>query len=804
MYEINYLNNLHNIAAEDKDRTAIVSDSGRQSVSYEKLDMTSSAVANKIHSMGVKPGDAVTVMMRRNAHSIEAEVGVLKAGAVFVPLMASYPEKRIDYIQNDCNSKLLLDEDFFEDISEYDPEFEAVSPCKDIVMVVYTSGSTGNPKGVVYDLAAYNMTVQRLASQLENINPVIMGAFAPMAFIAHQFEFAAVFDCGGTTHIIPEEIRIDPIALENFYRDNRITAGFVPPKLFKLFKGELPDFRKIVFGGEKITDIDPGNYNIEVSYAQTEAMNISVYTIDGPRKEAIIGTAVSGTQIYLLDENGNDVGIMHEGEICAKGIYPRRYLNLPEETEKTFEETQDGEVLVHTGDIGIRLENGLLQYINRRDFMVKINGNKVDPSEIEQAMKQSPGVVDAVVKAFEDDSGRVFLCCYYVADSTFDLEGTEQSLKNTLPYYMIPAGFVRMESLPKNSNGKIDRQALEKPENLKTKREYLAPANDGERKLCGIVEKVLQVDEVGMNDNLFELGADSLRVSALVGMLEQENMGIIEAKQVYDNPVLSDLMKTISKSHKVGKNDCVLLSKGDDTVIPVIAYPTANMGTDAYRKMVEVLSPKVTVFGFENHNLNYSDIPILSEALLAKYYRLIGINGVENFTIKPADRKFFLGWSFGGSIAFEASLIAQQIGAAQSGAILLDPLLVDKENRKTVIESAADPNLKKYFESEEIFAGSRSSHNVSQILENNRLVARMLADYVPSGRLYSDVLFIKAGVVRDTDLVKSLCYKYPANGYEKYCENIRIVTIDCNHDELGKNEEALKLIKEYILEKSAD
>ena len=552
--EFNSIENLHNIAESDGNRTAIVYNNGADSLSYRELDCLSSAIACKICSLGIKPGTAVTVMMRRNELSIAAEIGVLKAGAVFVPIMPSYPQERVDFISRDCDSKLLIDDDFFTDIPNgiakdiangiakdtakdipenpstanavYSEDFKPVSPCKEKVMIVYTSGSTGHPKGVVYDIAAYNMSVYRLATHFDELPVINLCSFAPMAFIAHMLEYAAVFACGGTTHITTDDVRMNPVKLERYYRENRISVGFISSKLYCMFKQELPDLKRIILGGEKISDFDPRNKDVIVVYAQTEATDISSYRIDVAREEAFVGTPLPGTEIFILDEQGRDVGFMKEGEICAKGIYPRSYLNLPEETRKTFEETEDGEVIVHTGDVGMRYENGVIRYLNRRDFMVKINGNKVDPSEIENAMRQLPGVEDAIVKGYEagNGNGSVNLCGYYVSKANIDAEELKQSLEQKLPYYMIPNYYVRMDKIPLNSNGKPDRGALPKPDMDVYKREYVPATTETEQALCDAFETVLNCGRVGINDSFFVLGGDSITVVRLLDIAGTPNL----------------------------------------------------------------------------------------------------------------------------------------------------------------------------------------------------------------------------------------------------------------------------------------
>ncbi|MCQ2397833.1 MAG: AMP-binding protein [Sphaerochaetaceae bacterium] len=567
---LNFIENLHNMAMAEGNRTAIVYNDGFNSLSYEELDRLSSAVADKIHRSGIVSGTAVPVMMQRDAFSIAAEIGVLKAGAAFVPVIPSYPEERIDYIMNDCGAKLLIDDRFYEDLPEFDSEFEPVSPCEEMVMIIYTSGSTGHPKGVVYDLPAYNETVQRMSGYLAEVDPIIFGGFAPMSFGMHFLEYPAVLNCGGTTHILSDDVRKNPEKLEQYYKNNRISVGFLSPWLFSLFKNNLPDLKKVVFAGEKIFNIDPENYAVDVCYGMTEALDITNYRIDAPTKKAFIGTATQGTEVFLLDDQGKDAGFLREGEICAKGIYPKRYLNLPDETRNTFEETDDGEVIVHTGDIGIRHENGIIEFINRKDLMVKINGMRVDPSETEASILQMEGISGVAVKSFEDDTDKVFLCAYYTteAETDIDADRIRAFLKNKLPYYMIPSFFVKMKSLPLNNSGKLDRFALKKPEISSFLSEYVAPENPIQERICNVFAEVLFIHKIGITDDFFSLGGDSVKVMTAASKLYDVHVTVKMIYKYRTPEKIADATKHLEFIEDISEEDAEKAKNSNPAIIP--------------------------------------------------------------------------------------------------------------------------------------------------------------------------------------------------------------------------------------------
>ena len=208
-----------------------------------------------------------------------------------------------------------------------------------------------------------------------------------------------------------------------------------------------------------------------------------------------------------------------DGEICVCGVFGECYLNLDEQSARTFEHREDGKVLLHTGDIGRKLPDGNYIYVNRKDWMVKINGQRVETGEIELRMAAAPGVKNAVVKAFEDENGQNYLCGYYVAGEEVMPEDIRVSLRESLPDYMIPRFLKRMEELPKNINGKLDRKALLPPGISAYKREYREPENEIQKQICEAFETILHCGKTGIGDDYFRLGGDSINVLKLVESL---------------------------------------------------------------------------------------------------------------------------------------------------------------------------------------------------------------------------------------------------------------------------------------------
>lgn len=485
---------------------AIVDKNGERITLYAELNAISGKVASKLQQLGLEKDDVVVVKIGRQMEYIAAELGCMKLGLVFVPVLPTYPDERIEYIKNDSNAKLILDENFFSDIDSYTSfEGEYKQDDADRVMVIYTSGSTGRPKGVLYRADAFNASVLRLANVFDDYKAPIFGASAPLSFVASLMEYYAAFSLGGCTHILADDVRSNITEIENYYEKHSLTHGFLSPRVLKLYHNKDKALVAVFTGSERLSDVYTSEYIAKNLYGQSEGMLFTSFKVNKKYKNTPIGFAVEGVTITLGEE----------GEICAKGVFPYEYLNRPEESAKTFEKCPDGEVTVHTGDIGTFLPDGNLLYLNRRDWMVKINGQRVEPGEVEATLKAIDGIQNATVKDFSSANGQTYLCGYYVAEAVISDATLKKELLAKLPDYMIPAYFMKLDKIPVNVNGKLDRTALPSPKIESQREEYAAPENETEEALCTTFEKILTCENVGRNDDFFYLGGDSIKVMEL-------------------------------------------------------------------------------------------------------------------------------------------------------------------------------------------------------------------------------------------------------------------------------------------------
>ena len=313
---------------------------------------------------------------------------------------------------------------------------------------------------------------------------------------------------------MPYEAMRDPVLLADFIEDNQINRTFISPKMLKVFKQKGNCLKIVSTGSERVSNTYSDEYELYVFYGQTESASaVLAFKIDKPYDNTPIGKPLGNVRTHILDENGNEA---EEGELCLAGIFADGYLHLPEQTAKTFVDNpfaeQDGyPKLLRTGDIVRRAEDGNIIYLNRKDWMVKINGQRVEPGEIEAIIKQSDGIHDAAIKDFKNQYGQVYLVAYYVENQPVEPDDLREAIAQKLPPYMIPAFFVKLDKLPVNQNGKLDRSALIAPEAGAFKNDYIAPETDMQKTLCSAFETVLGVENVGVDDDFFALGGDSIK-----------------------------------------------------------------------------------------------------------------------------------------------------------------------------------------------------------------------------------------------------------------------------------------------------
>ena len=509
---------------DHRDNTAVLDPVTGISLTYGELDALAGRLAAKLQAGGVEKGDTIAVVLPHSIDSIASILAGMKAGAAVAPLNGSYPPDRLAYILHDCQAKTVITPDYVKDVDTYSPvEGNAPISPDDAALLVYTSGSTGNPKGVLIDHRAVFESIERTETFTGITGADVIGLGAPFFFIAGSINLFCGLGCGAANILIPVSAMRNPVELSKIVAEKQVTVTFISPKMLRFFRVSPGSrLRLVVTGSERLSGIYSEDFQIKNVYGLSESCaSVLGFNLDKAYDNTPVGTPLGDIKAYILDEKGNEA---EEGELCLAGHFARCYINLPEESARTFvpnpfREKDGHPMMLKTGDLARALPDGNILYLNRRDWMVKINGQRVEPGEIEAALRKVSGIEDAAVKDFSDERS-TFLAAYYVSETEIADETLRQALSKTLPSYMIPAFFVRLEKLPFNANGKLDRSALPRPDAGSFRAEYAAPETPQQQALCKAFAEVLKAERIGIDDDFFAMGGDSIKAAELLTILK--------------------------------------------------------------------------------------------------------------------------------------------------------------------------------------------------------------------------------------------------------------------------------------------
>ncbi|MCR4610421.1 MAG: non-ribosomal peptide synthetase, partial [Lachnospiraceae bacterium] len=513
-------------------------DDAENSLTYEQLDECSAKIYNYLKSKGIGREDFVQVLLRRGVKIPAVIMGVVKAGAAFMVLEDTYPADRIDYIYKDLGCKLCIDDKLYDEIMD---TVEPLSGCEDMdehdaCYAVYTSGSTGNPKGVLHEYGNIEQGYNSFETWYdEDINNAAI--FAPFYFVAGIIDIFHYITRGRTTYIVPHDMVRDFVAVKKFIEKNNIEEIFLPPSYLKIYPNPSKTIKVLYTGSEPANGLSYYNEPTLINfYAMSESGFVVLQSnLSKPYDVAPVGVPLlDEIKACILDEDGKVIEGPGQGELCFINDYVRGYINLPEQTAKTW---RNG--LYHTNDCVRRDEEGNYYVIGRYDDMIKINGNRVEPVEIETQLKKLTGLKQVIAKGFKIDN-RTFICAYYLKDEATktgiykngELSVKLDTLSEKLPDYMIPTYYVALDEFPLLPNGKIAKKNLVPPDIDKDEREYAEPTNETEKIICDTFAKVLKTDRIGITDDFYAMGGDSMSSIVLAAAFSEMRM-YIDTKAIY-------------------------------------------------------------------------------------------------------------------------------------------------------------------------------------------------------------------------------------------------------------------------------
>ena len=587
---------------------------------YAEVDDISDRIAGYLISKGLGIGDAVSIIIPRCEWMAIASLGILKAGCAYQPLDPSYPKERLNFMVQDAEAKLLIADESLRDLvdeyggevlltkdllslpaltAEANAQLSAVnaqlSPSNRFILL-YTSGSTGVPKGCQLthgNLVCYcnwywkyygmkprfnapNKREQnepvRSAEREEGRTQFNVAEYASYGFDVHQEGIYPPLTSGATVHIIPEELRLDLVSLNEYLEREHITHTFMTTQVGYQFATNIENhsLMHLTVAGEKLASIaPPQGYQLNNGYGPTEAtIIITVYPVTRKDTDVPIGKPLDNVRLYVVDQQSHRLPVGAIGELWAAGPQVAMgYLNRPDKTAEVFIQnpftTEEKYMRVYrTGDIVRYLPNGNIQFVGRRDGQVKIRGFRIELKEVESVIREFPGIKDATVQAFDADDGEhqsagggKFIAAYIVSDEQVDIEAMNNFILDRKPPYMVPAVTMQIEKIPLNQNQKVNRRALPKPEKQSNGRgqteESAAPLNILEQELHEMVAGIIGNTSFGITTVLGYAGLTSISAIKLAIQVNKRYGITLDAKSLVKNGTLQSIENEIWKGFMV-------------------------------------------------------------------------------------------------------------------------------------------------------------------------------------------------------------------------------------------------------------
>lgn len=588
------------------DRVAVLYEDNR--LTYRELNERANRLARRLIRLGVGPDTLVGICMERSLHLMISLLSILKAGGAYVPIDPGLPRERISFLIRDADTDLLLTQErFLPDLSDQSkrlvvvdretwmkesPENPKVPMTEDhLAYVIYTSGSTGTPKGVqiphkgIVNRILWMQDAYRLTEQDRVLQKT------PFSFDVSVWEFFWPLLTGAVLVFALPGGQQDPGYLVALIRKQRITTLHFVPGMLQVFLEE-PDVEQCLSVRQVICSGEALPYSLQERffsrfhtaalhnlYGPTEAsVDVSYWACqrDGEEKVVPIGRPIANMELYILDSYLQPVPVFVTGELMIGGIgLATGYHRRPKLTAERFIPhpfaDEPGVHLYRTGDRARFLPDGSIEYLGRDDYQVKIRGFRIELGEVEARLGEHPSIRDAVVVC-NDTYGQKRLVAYYVSQVQADPptgEDLQQVLQQTLPEYMVPSKWIRLQTFPFTPNGKVDRNALPSPEWERDEgaTSYHPPKTEAEKQLVKIWTSILRVKRVGVRDDFFSLGGDSILALQILSRARQKGIHF-KPKEIFDHPTVEALAKRARTSRKMLREHVKTVT-GDVPLTPV-------------------------------------------------------------------------------------------------------------------------------------------------------------------------------------------------------------------------------------------
>lgn len=690
-------------AEQRRDAVALVCES--EAITYERLNRRSNQLGSYLRKRGVVPETLVGICVEPSLEMMVAILGILKAGGAYVPLDPAYPEERLAFILKDAEIKavltqerlrerlpepdgftLCLDTDWSTVYAESEENLSGGATAENSAYLIYTSGSTGAPKGVVITHRAVCNHLYWRQRTYPLIEEDRFLQKASLGFDISVWELFAPLLAGAQTVIARAGGHQDCAYLVRLISEQGVSTAHFGPALLQVFIEEphlerCRNLRRVFCGGEALS---PGlqqqffgrlNAELAHQYGPTEAC-IDITARDcrreGNRRVIPVGRPIDNAQIYILDGRLQPVPIGVQGELhCGGEPLARGYLNRPELTGEKFIPhpfgARPGARMYKTGDVARYLPTGEIALIGRLDYQVKIRGFRIELGEIAAALAEYPAVREAVaVTTGDSEIGDQRLVAYVVLDKERDT--TTSALRNflqaKLPHYMTPSDFVLLERMPLTPSGKIDRKALPAPDHLDSRsaKSFVAPRDSIERELAEVWESLLGVRPIGIKDNFFDLGGNSILAIRLIARMQKKCGRAIPLATLVEGGTVEQMAIIVRNQIDDLFWEPLVVIQSQGSKRPLFVVHPIGGNVLCYVDLSRYLGPEQPFYGLQAPSLEKAGESDITIEQMATHY-LMSLR-----TVQKEGPYLLGGYSFGGMVAFE---IARQLSAVGEQVALL-------------------------------------------------------------------------------------------------------------------------------------
>ncbi len=699
--DIPYMHKLfERCVAQCPNATAVVCDGA--SYTYAQLNAKANQLARYLKELGVTVEKPVGLFVERSLDLCVGILGILKAGGAYVPFDPIYPAQRVAYIVKDAGIELVLTQTHLLDVlqeiedaaihavaideveselAQYDAsDFDCGLQPENLFYVLYTSGSTGNPKGVAIEHRNYINYYFGVTKRM-NLEPKLRYAIAStFAADLATINVWAALSTGGTLHVLNQELSVDPVRYARYFRENRIDVIKMVPSHFKALKemANLYDIipnKLLILAGEashwdmieEIRAAKPTT-NVQIHYGPTETtVSMLTYSVEDTRPAQYtdtmpLGRPLPNVSVYILDDKMRPVpkGVAGELYIGGRGL-ARGYYQHDELTKKSFVTNpfaqDESKRLYRTGDSVRFLENGCIEFLGRVDEQVKVKGFRIELGEINTALLACDGVKDAYAMVREDIASEKVIVAYLVAaDKEISLAEVRNQIRGALPHYMIPSAFVVLDKMPLNANGKVNKFELPAPEQmtLASETEYEAPANEAEERMAEVWSRVLGLERVGVNDNFFSIGGDSFKAVAVIREFE----GSFSIMDIFKYSTIRELAPRAHAGANGAGELIYHMNSDEDTEeeLALVCIPFAGGSAIAYKDLAQKLRKGIGVYAVQIPGHDFSQ----------KNEELLPMREVASMCLAEMKKKLksrrvaVYGHCLGGALAIELARLAEE------------------------------------------------------------------------------------------------------------------------------------------------